>query len=82
MHTNKITAEKAKHKSKLKWEAILNIVADNLATTAYQRLKTTPIKKDQFYLITLERIFLYTNGIPVLKNYREEIINVWASQDL
>eukprot|EP00957_Ditylum_brightwellii_P202950 15332543-Ditylum_brightwellii.AAC.1 len=65
----------------LKWEAALNIVADNLATVEYYILNQTNCK-GSFDPILSGKIYIYINGLPIVKSYRKHIINAWSSQVL
>eukprot|EP00957_Ditylum_brightwellii_P090479 6890089-Ditylum_brightwellii.AAC.1 len=65
---------------KLKWEATLNIKADDLATAAYNELKENN-SQNTFYPISSVKAYFYLNGVPIVKSYREVIIDAWVSQD-
>eukprot|EP00957_Ditylum_brightwellii_P159013 12102925-Ditylum_brightwellii.AAC.1 len=69
-----IRAEENNRNNSLTWEATLNIVADSLATAAYQRLSQTLKKKGEFYPITPTRAYLYINDTPIVKDYCDVII--------
>eukprot|EP00957_Ditylum_brightwellii_P072508 5510548-Ditylum_brightwellii.AAC.1 len=64
----------------LKWESILIIVTDDLATAAYYNLKSQN-KRDAFFPISYTKAHFYLNELPIVKDYREIIIDAWASQD-
>eukprot|EP00957_Ditylum_brightwellii_P033238 2518640-Ditylum_brightwellii.AAC.2 len=77
-----IRAEENNRNNNLTWEATLNIVADDLATAAYQRLSQTPKKKGEFHPIAPERAYLYINSTPITKDYCNKIIQACSTQDL
>eukprot|EP00957_Ditylum_brightwellii_P188488 14349779-Ditylum_brightwellii.AAC.1 len=77
-----IKSEKNNSNINLTWEATLNIVADDLTTASYQRLSQTPKKKGEIYPTTPMRAYLYINGMPIVKDYCNKIMEAWSTQDL
>eukprot|EP00957_Ditylum_brightwellii_P109168 8327909-Ditylum_brightwellii.AAC.1 len=68
------------NKTPLRWEATLNIIADNLATAAYNDLKQGNMR-DTFDPIAYAKVYFYLRGLPIMKNYADVIVDAWASQD-
>eukprot|EP00957_Ditylum_brightwellii_P147948 11265358-Ditylum_brightwellii.AAC.1 len=53
---------------------------NNLATAAYNDLKQGNTR-DTFDPIAYAKVYFYLQGLPIVKNYRDVIVDAWASQD-